>query len=245
MKTTIRILLTLLGVIVLSGCDANGRFALSSKLTGQFATATASSKESGSRYTIQIDIYTQGLYNLLKGKRHERYRSTGHIHKGLYYSDKLIIERWTAKDHLHSTNEYRLDYTRKKITRHYQEWHGKKKVKESKVTMDYFGHDDYLTVFHNALKSTKRTSGSRKTYLVAASEETHGKVPVYISNDPKRLKRWGAPSGGTLLQMSIHKGVFKGGKGSMTVLLNAQNHPVKFFINNLETIGTLTGIPTK
>jgi len=232
-------------MVMLSACDANGKFTLSSKLTGDFATATASSKESGDRYTIQIDIHTKGVYNLLKGKRHERYRSTGHIRKGLYYSDQLVIERWTDKDHLHSINLYRLDYKHKKITRHYREWHGKKKAKESKVTMDYFGHDDYLTVLHNAIKTTPRTSGRSKTWLVAASEETHGKVPVYISNDPKRLKRWGAPTNGTFVQMTIRKSIFKGGKGNMVVLLDGKNHPVRFYLNNLQTIGTLIGKPVR
>jgi hypothetical protein len=241
-----KISLMLLGfglVLLLSGCDANGRFTLRSKLTGEFATATASSTEHNGRYTIEIDIHTHGLYNLLRGKRHEHYRSTGRIKKGIYYSNKLIIERWTDKNHLHSINEYQLDYTHKKITRHYQEWHGKKKVKESRVTMNYFGHDDYLTVLHNAFAVNRKNNTTRKTYLVAASEETHGKVPVYFTKNPKHLKRWGAPASGALLQMGIYKSIFKDGKGSLTVLLDAKHHPVKIYLSNLKTIGTLTVTP--
>jgi hypothetical protein len=243
-----KISLILLGfglVILLSGCNANGRFALRSKLTGEFATATASSTEHNGHYSIEINIHTHGLYNLLRGKRHEHYHSTGRVKNGIYYSDKLIIERRTDKNHLHSINEYRLDYAHKKITRHYQEWHGKKKVKESRIAMDYFGHDDYLTVLHNAFAANRKKKTTRKTYLVAASEETHGKVPVYFTKNPKHLKRWGAPTGGALLQMGIHKGIFKGGKGSMTVLLDAKHHPVKVYLSNLETINTLIATPSR
>ena len=233
-------------VVLLSGCNADGKFALRSKMTGQFATAVATtSTEKNGRYTIDIDIRTQGLYNLLRGKRHEHYRSTGRIRKGLYYSYKLTIERWTDAKHLHSINAYTLDYKHRKITRHYREWHGKKKVEESRVTMDYFAHDDFLTVLHNAWLDNHHKKTTRKTYYVAASEETHGKVPVFFTRDPKFIKRWGAPKGGAILQMGIHKGIFKNGKGSMTVLLDAQHRPVKFYLSNLETINTLIGVPIR
>jgi hypothetical protein len=214
-------------------------------MTGQFATAVATSTERNGRYTIEIDIRTQGLYNLLRGKRHEHYRSTGRIRNGVYYSDKLIIERWTDTNHLHSINTYTLDYSRRKITRHYREWHGNKKVKESRVTMDYFAHDDFLTVLHNAWLANRKKQTTRKTYRVAASEETHGNVPVFFSRDPKYIKRWGAPEGGAILQMGIHKGIFKGGKGSMTVLLDSRHRPVKFYLSNLETIKTMIGTPIR
>jgi len=245
MKTITQILLALLGAILLSGCDANGRFALSSKLTGTLATATATVKEKGDTYTIDVKVATQGIYNFLRGKRTEHYRSTGHIRHGIYYSDRLTIERWKSKEKTHDLRTFTINHRRRKMIRRYQLWKGGKPVEDSKVTLKYYGHNDYLTLFHNALKKYGKSSAKRINYTAAGSEETQGKIPIFITRDAKRIKRWGGVAGGTMIQMGINKGIFKNRKGSMTVLLDAKNRPVRFYISNLETVKTLTGTPIK
>jgi hypothetical protein len=45
--------------------------------------------------------------------------------------------------------------------------------------------------------------------------------------------------------MGIHKGLFTKGKGSMTILLDAKKRPIKFIFKTLDTIGTVTGTPTR
>jgi hypothetical protein len=131
------------------------------------------------------------------------------------------------------------------VIKHYRKWSKGKLVGNSTSNIARFTHQDFLTVLHNALYKIPKTKGSRKTYIAAGSEETGGKVPIYISNDSKRLKQWRAPNGGTLVQMGIHKGIFKGGKGSMTIILDSRNRPVRFVFSNMNTIGTLTGKPVK
>jgi len=237
--------LSLLFAFAMSGCDANGRFKLHSSLTGTLAVASASTKEKKNHYTIQVDVATQGVYNLIKGKRTERYLSKGHIRKGVYYSDYFSIERWQARNKFHDRAEYRFDYKKRKILKRFRTWNGNKVTADRKETLKQFGHDDYLTVVRNAIQSHRKTSGQRHTYIVAGSEETHGKVPIYLSDDPKRIKRWGGVAGGTLLQMGIHKGIFKKGSGSMTVLLDSRQQPLKIIFSNMETIGTLTGVPVR
>ena len=231
--------------LVVGGCDANGRFKLHSKLTGTLGVASAVSKETGNRYTIRIDIATQGVYNLLRGKRTERYTSRGHIRKGVYYSDFFTIERWQPRNHFHDLATYQFQYKTHKIIKHYQTWNGKKLLRQSKNSLEHFGHDDYLTVMRNAAYLARKTSGKRTTYIVAGSEETHNKVPIYLSTDPNRIQRWGGAKGGYLIQMGIHKGIFKKGSGSMTVLLDGRKNPTRFIFSNLKTLGTLTGVPTR
>jgi hypothetical protein len=243
-----KISLILLGfglVILLSGCNANGRFALHSKLTGQLATATASAQEKGNRYTIDIKVSTQGLYNFLQGKRTEHYRSTGHIRHGLYYSDLFVVERWKTKEKFHDLKEYHINHRTKKIVRKYRRWQGKKLVENTSTTLDHYGYNDYLTLLHNALKQHGTSSSKRITYTAAGSEETHGKIPIYITQNANQIKRWGGVRGGALVQMGLYKGIFKNRKGSMTVLLDRKQRPVKFYISNLETIKTLTGVPIR
>jgi len=227
----------------LVGCNANERFKLTSSTVGTFATATATVHEKNGHYTIDIRITTQGMYNLVKGKRIEHYRSTGRVRHGLYISQRLMIERYTRT--LHSINEYLLDHKRKKIVRHYREWHGKKLTKESTVTMDHYGTNDYLTLFHNIQKSNIKKHKSGSTYVVAASEETHGKVHTYYSRDPRELRRWGGDPKGTLLQMGIHKGIFEKGRGSFTLLLDRNNRMIKFIMSPVKLGGTVTGLPLR
>ncbi len=241
MKKIIQIAIIGIGLVVMSGCEANGRYKLSSKMTGTLGVASASTVEKNGRYSIDISVTTQGLYNLIKGKRTEKYSSKGHIKKGIYYSDVFRIERWKNKGKFHDLKVYKFDYKKRKITLHYQRWSGGKKVEESKRNLGFFSHDDYFTVIHNALLQNK---GGH--YRIAGSEETGGKVPVYISHDAGPIKRWGGPpKGGTLLQIGMYKGIFKNKKGTLTILIDKSNHLYKLVLSNLNTIGTMTGVPAK
>jgi len=239
----IRAFSLLLTLFLLSGCKGSGRFAVQSSLLGQFATAAASSSEKGNHYRITVRVTSEGIINLLRGKRVETYRSHGTIRKGRYYSRLFSVEKKTDK--LHSLIEYRFDYAHKKIVRHFQLWEKGKRTENATDTMEYFGHDDFLTIFHNVLYQQPKTSGKRLTVITAAAENNHGKVPVYISSDPKRLKRWGGQAGGTLVQLGITKAIFSGGHGSMTLMLDPQNVPQSVIVKKLKVVGTVTAKPLK
>ncbi len=241
MKKIIQIAIIGIGLVVMSGCEANGRYKLSSKTTGTLGVASASTVEKNGGYSINISVATQGLYNLLKGKRTEKYSSKGHIKKGIYYSDLFKVERWKSREKFHDLKEYKFDYKRHKIILHYQRWSGNKRVEDSSKNIGFFTHDDFLSVIHNALLKNK---GGR--YRIAGSEESGGKVPVYISHDPKLIKRWGGSSkGGTLLQIGMYKGIFKNKKGTLSILIDKSNKLHKLVLSNLKTINTMTGMPIR
>lgn len=214
-------------------------------MLGGFAKATATSTESGRRYSIRIRVHSTGIYNLVRGKRTEEYRSKGTVRKGKYYSQLFAVEKWANGKHI--LTEYHFDYRKHKIFRHFRQWEikGNTLSEDVKDTMKYFGHDDFLTVMHNAIRGEAKTSGRRKTIMVAGAENSNGRVPVYVSNDPARLKRWGADAKGTLVQVGITKGIFNGGKGSITALLDGQGHPTKMIIKKVKIVGTVTVKPTK
>ncbi len=230
-------------IFLLSGCQESGRFGLHSSLLGQFATATATSSEKNGHYTIKLRVESEGLINLLRGKRVEHYISRGFVKGGKYYSKSFVVEKETSK--LHSIIEYKFDYKHKKIVRYFDLWENGKKVDHATDTMKYFGHNDFLTIFHNALYRQPKTSGKRLTVITAAAENNGGKVPVYISNDPIRLKEWGGKAGDTLIQMGISKKIFKGSKGSVTALLDKDKNPYKMAIKTLKIVGVVKAIPIK
>ncbi len=233
----------LLSMFFFAGCQGSGRFSVHSSLLGEFATADASSTESGSRYTITIRVHSTGIYNLVRGKRTEKYTSKGSVRCGKYYSHLFAVEKWANGKH--SLAEYTFNYRRHKILRHYRDWIKGKANEDVTDTMDYFGHDDFLTVMHNAVRNESATSGRRTTIIVAGADNSHGKVPVYVSNDPKRLQRWGGPADGALIQVGIAKGIFDGGRGSITAVLDAQNHPIKLIIKKVKIVRTVTATPIK
>ena len=111
--------------------------------------------------------------------------------------------------------------------------------------MKYFGHDDFLTIFHNALYKQPKTNGKRFSVTTAAAENSGGKVPVYISNDPAMVKKWGGKPSDTLIQMGISKKIFKGAKGSITALLDQNKNPYKMAIKTLKVVGTVKVTPIK
>ena len=238
-----RAFLSLMMIFVLAGCEGSGRFGVHSSLLGEFAVADASSVEKNGRYTITIRVQSKGIYNFVRGKRIEQYSSKGSVRHGKYYSNRFTVEKWANGKH--SIAEYTVDYRRHKILRHYRDWIKGKANEDVTDTMDYFGHDDFLTVMHNAVRGEPKTSGRRKTVIVAGADNSHGRVPVYVTNDPKRLARWGGKPNGTLVQVGIAKGIFDGGKGSFTAILDAQNRPIKMVIKKVKIVRAVTVTPEK
>ncbi len=226
-----------------AGCEGNGRFGIRSSLLGGFASAEVNTTEYDGRYSITIRVHSTGIYNLVRGKRIEKYRSHGHVYHGKYYSDLFVIEKWA--NNKHSLTEYRFHYRRHIIVRHYRDWIKNKPNEDVTDTMDYFGHDDFLTVMHNAVRGESRTFGKRKTVIVAGADNTHGRMPVYVSNDPVRLRQWGGGSEGSLIQVGVSKKIFDGGKGSITAVLDARNHPIRLVINKVKIVGVVTVKPIK
>ena len=233
----------LLLMFFFAGCEGGGHFSVHSSLLGEFATAEASSTERGGHYTISIRVHSTGIYNLVRGKRTEKYTSKGKVRHGKYYSHLFAVEKWANGKH--SLAEYTFDYRRHRILRRYRDWIQGKANEDVTDTMDYFGHDDFLTVMHNAIRGESRTSGRRKTVIVAGADNSHGKVPVYVSNDPKRLQRWGGSADGALIQVGIAKGIFDGGKGSITAVLDGKNRPIKLIIKKVKIVRTVTVTPIK
>ena len=231
-------------MLLLLGCEGSGRFGLHSSLLGQFADTRASSSEKGGHYRIALDVHSTGVYNWVRGKRIEKYRSSGTVRRGVYYSHRFSIEKWA--NGRHTLAEYTPNYRTKKIIRRFRQWGKRGKLSEDvRDTMDYFGHDDFLTVIHNAVYHQPKTSGRRKSVIVAGADNSHGKVPVYVSHDPKRVRQWGGVPGGVLIQMGIAKRIFEGGKGSITVVLDPKNHPTRIIIKKVKIVGTVTGKPIK
>ncbi len=230
-------------LLLLSGCDGNGRFGLHSSMFGRMATVDATSSEKNGKYEIKLLVKSKGLINLARGKRTEIYKSHGFVRGGKYYSQYFIVEKVTSK--VHSIIEYKFDYKHRKIVRHFTLWESGKITDKAVDTMKYFGHDDFLTIFHNALYQQTDTSGKRLTVITAAAENSGGKVPVYISSDPSKVKRWGGKPGDTLIQIGISKKIFKGSKGSITALLDKNKNPYKMAIKTLKIVGTVKALPIK
>ncbi len=231
----------ILSMFFFAGCQGSGRFSVHSSLLGEFASANVNSSEGHGRYAITIKVHSTGIYNLVRGKRIEQYRSQGNVRHGKYYSHLFAIEKWANGKH--SLAEYTFDYRRHKILRHYRDWIEGKAHENVTDSMDYFGHDDFLTVMHNAIRGESKTPGRRKTVIVAGADNTHGNVPVYVSNDPKRVVRWGGSPDGAVVQVGIAKGIFDGGEGSFTAVLDAQNRPIKLVIKKVKIVRTVTVTP--
>jgi len=226
-------------MLFLSGCKGEGQFGLHSSLVGEFATAKARVVETKNRYTIDLYVKSKGLLSWVRGDRLEHYQSKGHIRHGEYYADRFMVEKTTKK--IHSIITYTFDYRHKKIIRHFRLWENGKKSDEEKIAMSYFGHNDFVTILHNALRQKGVTW--RKNFIVAAADNSGGRVPVYVTHDPKLVQKWGGNPGGTVVQMAVNKHIFKGGKGSMSFVLNPDNNLKFLTIKGLKVVGKVTAKP--
>jgi hypothetical protein len=238
-----RYLIALVALLMLVGCEGNGTFRLGSSLMGDFGKATIRTHERGNRYTIALEVHSTGLYNIVRGKRIEHYRSQGTIRNGLYRSREFSIEKWANGKH--TLTQYLFDYRKRKIVRRFRQWEQDKLTEDVRDTMPYFGHDDFLTVMRNAVVLNPDHRTKRTTMTVAGADNTAGRVPVYISYDPRQAGRWGAPPGGAIVQAGIAKGIFDGGKGSITAVIDAQNRPIKTVIKTVKIVKVVTATPIK
>ncbi len=237
-----RIFLLSILTLLFTGCEGSGRFGLDSSLMGRLAKTTVTTHEKNGQYSITVHVASRGLYNLIRGKRIEEYRSEGLVKNGQYFSRHFAIEKWANGKH--TLAEYTFDYAARTIVRRFRAWtDGGSLIESATDKMPYFGHNDFLTVMRNAVYGKPRTSGRRERVVVAGADNSGGWVPVYVSNDPRRLRQWDADPRGTLIQIGVSKAIFDGGKGSLTVLLDNQNRPDKIIIKEVKIVGTVTGKP--
>jgi len=228
-------------MLFLSGCKGEGQFGLHSSLVGGFATAKVRVIENKNRYTIDLYVRSKGLLSWVRGDRLEHYQSKGHIRHGEYYADRFMVEKTTKK--IHSIITYTFDYRHRKIIRHFRLWEKGKKTDEEKIVMPYFGHNDFVTILHNAQR--KKGTKWRKDFIVAAADNSGGKVPVYVNHEAAMVQKWGGEAGGMLVQMAVQKHIFKAGRGSMTFVLNPDNTLKLLLIKGLKVVGNVTVKPKK
>ena len=137
-------------------------------------------------YMIDANVSSVGIARAVTNDLKERHISKGHIENGLLVTDMYQMIK-SFGDYT-TTTIYRVNHTKKKVTRQYKKWRFDKQITNRTVTLDYYGKDDLMTLFLNLPKHIEKKYNPKKYQFQAIGEDRkNGRVDITIPSK-KALK---------------------------------------------------------
>jgi len=178
-------------------------------IVGQVGKVDASLTSDERYYMIDANVSALGIAKIVTDDLKERHISKGHIVKGVLVTD--MYQMIKSYGEYTSTTIYKVDHQKKRVTRRDKLWKYGKLITDRKITLDYYGKDDLLTLFLNLPKHIQEKQTPKEhLFKVVGEDRKNGRVDVTI------------PSPGSL--KAIQSVVDKGNKGDWfaTVIMHRQ-----------------------
>ena len=200
-------------------------------IVGEVAQVTASLTTTPTTYTLNATVKSVGtIATTITRNLRERHISTGKIIDGLLVVDRYQMIRYYSD--LTSTTIYTLNHKRKRLSKHYIKWqkkknHKKRKIKEWRERLNYYSHDDMLTLFLNLHKHIKNKY-TKKHYLFKAvgADRKNGRVDIDIPSEKKAKEMQellGKPKEGDwFAKVIMHRKLYKSQNGELEVKINKE-----------------------
>jgi hypothetical protein len=212
---------------------------------GKVGEATFSSRSSSKKYTIDGYIKATGIAKSMSGGLKEHHHSSGSVRNGQYYADIYTIDKTSKGKRYYK--KYIFDYRHKKITKISKKWKGKKLLYDKKQVLNYFAHNDALTLYHNIIHFKKSNSAGSYTIRAAGAEYEGGKLTFFLPKGKQKDRTLNALelTRGDILRLYLSKGFFAGKKGSLVFGIDKDGVTQKATLNNVKLLGTLTAYKVK
>ena len=243
--------LSLVGAIVflsnvLLSEDIIAKFDVSYGVFGKVGTANAVLQKNKNVYTINMELATTGLANILSGGRKEHHISKGHMENALMVSDMYQVTKTQGSTVV--SKEYKVDHKRKRIFKTYRKYKKGKLVSEKNTTLDYYTKNDLLTLYFN-LDTSIKDKRKEKTYVFKAvgAERQKGKVIVIIPNK-KVLKQYQKDlgTGSSWYATSIiHQKIFSSKEGRLMLGIAEDGITNKAVLKDVIFFGDITAVRRK
>ncbi len=191
-------------------------------------------------YMVDANVSALGIARAVTDDLKERHISKGHIVNGLLVTD--MYQMIKSYGHYTTTTIYKVDHNKKKLTRQYKEWKYDKLMINEKVTLDYYGKDDMMTLFLN-LPSHIQEKYTAKKYRFKAigADRKNGRVDVTIPL-PNALKSMKdivgeAKEGDWYSTVVMHRKLYHSKKGELAVRIGQEGLVEKAVLKDLIFFG--------
>ncbi len=148
-------------------------------IVGEVGKVHAVLSSDGRYYMIDANVSSVGIARAVTDDLEERHISKGHVENGLLVTD--MYQMIKSYGDYTSTTIYRVNHSKRKVTRQYKKWKFDKQVTNRTVTLDYYGKDDLMTFFLNLPKHIENKYSPKKYQFKAIGEDRkNGRVDITI-----------------------------------------------------------------
>jgi hypothetical protein len=155
-------------------------------IVGEVGKVHAILNSDGRYYMIDANVSAVGIARVVTDDLKERHISKGHIVNGLLVTDMYQMIK-SFGDYT-TTTIYRVDHSKRKVTRQFKKWRFDKQITNRTVTLGYYGKDDLMTLFLNLPKHIeKKYSPTQYQFKAIGEDRKNGRVDITIPSK-KALK---------------------------------------------------------
>jgi hypothetical protein len=178
-------------------------------IVGQVGKVHATLTTDERYYMIDANVSALGIAKVVTDDLKERHISKGYVIKGVLVTH--MYQMIKSYGEYTSTTIYKVDHAKKRVTRKDKLWQYGKLVRDRKITLDYYGKDDLLTLFLNLPQHIQQKLTPKDyVFTVVGEDRMDGRVDVNIPSPGSRQK----------IQSFVDKG--KAGDWFATVIMHRQ-----------------------
>jgi len=225
---------------VLNAKNIEADYSVNFGIVGEVAKVHATLTSNQRFYMLDANVSAVGIAKVLTNNLKERHISKGHIVNGLLVTD--LYQMIKSYGEYTSTTIYRVNHKKKKLTRQYKQWKYDQQIKNEKVTLDYYGKDDMMTLFLNLPNHVKdKYRHKNYRFKIVGADRKNGRVDVTIPsrNALKQIKSLvgEGEKGDWYSRVVMHRKLYHSKKGELEVRIGKEGLVEKAVLKDLIFFG--------
>jgi len=221
--------------------DAELLYHVNASLLGKIGEVRVTSKQSKHSYSIKLDIKTTGIARRMSGNLLEHHSSKGYIKNGQFYAREYTVSK--SYEDMKYLKKYKFDYSKKKIKKTLRKWQNGKLVRDSNSTLDYFSHNDIMTLYHNIRAFEKKNKAGAYSIWAAGAERVGGKSMFVLPTHEQKsamLDEMSLDNSMQSIKLFLSRAYFSGSKGNIIFGIDKKGITKRATLNNLKLFGTVS-----
>jgi len=188
---------------------------------GKIGIAKAVLEKKGNQYHIDIRLSATGLAKFLSQGRSEWHQSKGHIKNNILIADTYSVTKSHGK--IKMTKVYTFNHKKKSIFKEFTKYKKGKKIRHEKSMLNFYSHDDLLTIYFNLdTKIKDKSKAHTYTFKTVGAEKQQGKISIEIPNTRvlKAYKKILGKNASWYATAIIHQKIFSSKEGRLMLAID-------------------------
>jgi len=209
-------------------------------IVGQVGKVHASLTSDERYYMIDANVSALGIAKIVTDDLKERHISKGYVVKGVLVTH--MYQMIKSYGEYTSTTIYKTNHEKKRVTRRDKLWKYGKLVSDRKITLDYYGKDDLLTLFLNLPQHIQQKQMPKDyVFKVVGEDRMNGRVDVSIPSSGSLQKIQGfvdkGKAGDWFATIIMHRQLYESSQGELDVRIGQEGLVEKAVLKDLFFFG--------